>query len=431
MREPGNKLTQWIACVFAVAAALLVFAPSPKAIPAFARKYNVKCYTCHTVFPRLTKLGYEFKRLGYRMPPDVEEGKPPKEVSSLDEAIPWKLTNAAAVYVRTSASQEKTTATGSPSTSTSSFNLDQVSILLGGPIPESGFSYFGEFVAYQDGGTSTLERAKFDWTGGTVRHSYFVGLGKSHLVEGYSGSDLYGLTDDDSPVFFGSGSPNGIYLAQSTGMAEGGYTFMSPDYKYVIGLTAKVANGLDADGNGIGNASQYNHKDVMFDADFLIGENGSVSMVYYNGKKDTVQNAGSPQEFTYVPRATRWGIMGHYKFLDHVDVLGGYMGGREDWQNVSTSPVNTFNTKGYYGEVDYYIRQGLAVFGRYDRSDYDRPDISLKPMNNRQWIAGVLWAPIPRGNAKVYLQYIDSRGNDLTGADATDKQAKLGVDFSW
>ena len=52
--------------------------PQPgHAIPAFARKYGVKCYTCHTVPPALNKNGYMFKRLGYRMPPDEMDGTKP------------------------------------------------------------------------------------------------------------------------------------------------------------------------------------------------------------------------------------------------------------------------------------------------------------------------------------------------------------------
>ena len=43
----------------------------------FARKYNVKCYTCHTIPPALNKTGYMFKRLGYRLPPDEMDGKKP------------------------------------------------------------------------------------------------------------------------------------------------------------------------------------------------------------------------------------------------------------------------------------------------------------------------------------------------------------------
>ena len=38
------------------------------AIPAFARKYKTACTTCHTIFPKLTPFGEQFRRNGYRFP---------------------------------------------------------------------------------------------------------------------------------------------------------------------------------------------------------------------------------------------------------------------------------------------------------------------------------------------------------------------------
>jgi mono/diheme cytochrome c family protein len=40
--------------------------------PSWARKYKADCTLCHTVYPRLNRTGYEFKRLGYRLPREVE-----------------------------------------------------------------------------------------------------------------------------------------------------------------------------------------------------------------------------------------------------------------------------------------------------------------------------------------------------------------------
>lgn len=40
--------------------------------PSWSRKYNAKCTLCHTTYPRLNRTGYEFKRLGYRMPNEVQ-----------------------------------------------------------------------------------------------------------------------------------------------------------------------------------------------------------------------------------------------------------------------------------------------------------------------------------------------------------------------
>ncbi|HEY6004693.1 MAG TPA: hypothetical protein VIV57_17595 [Anaeromyxobacter sp.] len=39
-----------------------------RAIPAFARKYETSCLTCHSVYPRLTPFGEAFRRNGYRFP---------------------------------------------------------------------------------------------------------------------------------------------------------------------------------------------------------------------------------------------------------------------------------------------------------------------------------------------------------------------------
>ena len=43
-----------------------------EANPAWSRKYNAQCTLCHTTYPRLNRTGYEFKRLGYRLPREVE-----------------------------------------------------------------------------------------------------------------------------------------------------------------------------------------------------------------------------------------------------------------------------------------------------------------------------------------------------------------------
>jgi hypothetical protein len=48
---------------------LLLVAPrAAHAIPAFARKYETSCLTCHTVYPKLNPFGEAFRRNGYRFP---------------------------------------------------------------------------------------------------------------------------------------------------------------------------------------------------------------------------------------------------------------------------------------------------------------------------------------------------------------------------
>jgi hypothetical protein len=57
-----------------VAAWLVVvaFAKPAHAVPAFSRKYQTSCITCHTVFPQLTLAGEAFRRNGYQFPNDDE-----------------------------------------------------------------------------------------------------------------------------------------------------------------------------------------------------------------------------------------------------------------------------------------------------------------------------------------------------------------------
>jgi hypothetical protein len=189
-----------IKAILLVVGAVLI-APAPAhAIPAFARKYGVKCYTCHTVPPALNKNGYMFKRLGYRMPPDEMDGtKAAPKISALDKDIKWSLENSLALILEGSITAEKTVAdTGSTtdaspatscgsstssSSSCNSFNLDEAALFLAGTVPDSGFSYFGHYELYQ-GGSSDLEQGFGVWTGGRANSSYFVKVGEIHMQEG-------------------------------------------------------------------------------------------------------------------------------------------------------------------------------------------------------------------------------------------------------
>ncbi len=52
-----------------VAAALvLLMSSQAHAVPAFARKYQTSCTTCHTIFPKLNPFGEAFRRNGFRFP---------------------------------------------------------------------------------------------------------------------------------------------------------------------------------------------------------------------------------------------------------------------------------------------------------------------------------------------------------------------------
>ena len=65
----------------AAIAGILLASSVAEAVPAFARKYQTSCQTCHVVFPKLNAFGEAFRLKGYRMPGETEEMIKEKPVS--------------------------------------------------------------------------------------------------------------------------------------------------------------------------------------------------------------------------------------------------------------------------------------------------------------------------------------------------------------
>ncbi|WP_348261581.1 hypothetical protein P8935_17475 [Telmatobacter sp. DSM 110680] len=429
----------WNSCLKAI---LLVFGlvllmPQPgNAIPAFARKYGVRCYTCHTVPPALNKNGYMFKRLGYRMPPDEMDGsKPAPKITALDKNIKFDLINTFAILLQASATEDKNiaeTGTTPPATDTSafSFNLDEAALFVAGPVPETGFSYFVHYEMYQDG-SNGLEQGFGQWHGGRANSSYFLKAGQMHMQEGEGtrAAMFYNLFPDPA-YFLTNTDPNGVTLDQAPVGVDGGYTWASNYFKNIFAVSAKVTNGLDANGNAILNASTKNAKDFWVDGDYWFGPDGGVTAMYYHGSKDQVQNAGAENEFTYTPSFDRVGAMGNYLFFDKLDVLGGYIHGRDDWQWDQGDTGQNYTSNTYHVEGDYYIKTGTAFMARLDRGTQK---ITLQPtMHTRAWGVGVEHAMTQMGNVILRASYNEEHdGDPVALLGTTDKLFKLDLRFAW
>jgi hypothetical protein len=423
--------------VILAALGVVVLLPQPaRAIPAFARKFGVKCYTCHTIPPALNKNGYMFKRLGYRMPPDEMDGtKPAPNVSALDKDIKFSLTNSAAILLQGSVTEDKNIAeTGStpPTTTTtdSSFNIDEAALFFGGAVPDSGFSYFAHYEMYQDG-SNGLEQGFGVWTGGKANSSYFVKGGKIHMQEGEGtrAAMFYNLFPD--PAFtLTQTDPINFTLDQAPVGVDVGYTWASPYFGKVFAVSAKVTNGLDADGNPINNSSTKNSKDVWADADYWFGPDGGVTVMMYRGSKDQNQTDSSGNPFTYRPTFYRVGAFGNYLFFDKLDILGGYIHSNDDYLFNPGDPLTHYVADTYRGEVDYYLKTGTALMARLDRGT---ASIAPQPtMHTRAWGIGAEHSLTDLGNVVVRATYNQEHDGDplaLTGA--TDKLFKLDFRFMW
>jgi hypothetical protein len=428
--------TSGLKAVLVVLGVVLLLPQPGRAVPAFARKFGVKCYTCHTVPPALNKNGYMFKRLGYRMPPDEMDGtKPAPKVAELDKNIKFSLTNSFAVLFQTSVTDDKNVAdTGStPATATSttsSFNLDEAALFVAGTIPETGFSYFGHYEMYQDGANG-LEQGFGVWTGGRANNSYFVKAGEIHMQEGEGtrAAMFYNLFPDPALTLTNT-DPIGFSLDQHPVGVDFGYTHASNYFKNIFAVSAKVTNGLDADGNAILSASTKNSKDVWADADYWFGPDGGVTVMMYRGSKDQVQNAGTPDEFKFRPNFYRVGAFGNYLFFDKLDLLGGYIRSHDDWQWTQGAKMQSYDANTYRAEADYYFKPGTVVMARIDRGT---ASISPQPsMRTQGWAVGVERALTSQGNIVARASYNQEHdGDPLALLGSTDKLLKLDFRFMW
>ena len=69
----------------------LFWSQDSSAVPAFARKYQTSCYTCHSGFPNRNAFGEAFKNNGYRWPGGEEEDHAKQEQTKMG-AAGWKET---------------------------------------------------------------------------------------------------------------------------------------------------------------------------------------------------------------------------------------------------------------------------------------------------------------------------------------------------
>ena len=77
----NGRAIAWSALLF-----ILLFPSELLAVPAFARRYETSCATCHQAFPRLNAVGESFRLAGFRFV-DEERYRKVQPVELGDEAV--------------------------------------------------------------------------------------------------------------------------------------------------------------------------------------------------------------------------------------------------------------------------------------------------------------------------------------------------------
>ena len=71
-RVLNTSIMASVAAVVIVMWVMLATVPKSSAIPAFSRKYQTSCTTCHSNYPELNDFGEAFKKNGFKFPKDDE-----------------------------------------------------------------------------------------------------------------------------------------------------------------------------------------------------------------------------------------------------------------------------------------------------------------------------------------------------------------------
>jgi hypothetical protein len=274
---------------------ILVGVQRAEAIPAFARKYETSCQTCHTVFPKLNAFGVAFRLNGYRMPKETEDMVKVKQVSlgapaykrlwpnaiwpgAISSHVPLAV-NIKLADVNTSALNDD----GSTSKVTNDFQFPQEANIFGGGTLGDHVSFFSEltFGVEPDMSVSTeVEHAHigFDSPFGPENLFHFkIGKFTPNVADVFQ--EMYITTDAGIDSLFDY-NPIGLHGGTGLGaeevmpmpisfpaMVEGIEAFGI--VKHRLFYTAGVVNGIplpDQWGN--------NHKDYYGRLDYKIGGMG-------------------------------------------------------------------------------------------------------------------------------------------------------------
>ena len=160
---------------------ILVFPAVSDAVPAFARKYETSCQTCHVAFPMLNPFGQAFRNNGYRMPegdqqlsrePMIPLGAEPWKKLWPHAVWPGKIPRWFPLALKVDFAFRQAT-TGTPEVRTDMAFPDHLDLFvagnLGGP-----FSYFINLALLHHGEFGGLERAFIQLH--PLRHSLLLNI---------------------------------------------------------------------------------------------------------------------------------------------------------------------------------------------------------------------------------------------------------------
>ncbi len=407
---------------------LFALAESAWALPAFALKEKTACTMCHTngSAPHLTKIGYLYRRAGFRFPWDI--GNKDKD----DKAMNITSHLAAGSNLTYNVGDNQPPGATKASLLDNEFGVPEVELwpLVGG--------FFGNFGAWTEIDADltkglALGMADLRYVRGN-KDFWFNFRGGLLSSEGYGASDQW--FDDANIPLFDQLSP---YYNQDTLVLPFG-AMGQPELGAEVGvnyydthLTLGMYNGFYGSFDpSLGTGPQTNtlnpviqsttgQKDYKVQLDQFLGENFEFTAGYYNGSVPLIDSAGTNWTDGY----SEWRLYVTYSLLPStLDLLAGGAFDMSQYTNPGTGVSSgTFNTDGVFLGAMYYAMPHVSFAARFDFDQYNTtPD---SPFSARGM---ELMASFPFDN-NIFVIHYNMVGSDLGSnsvmANAQDTYAGL------
>jgi hypothetical protein len=433
--------------------AFFAIASTAHAVPAFARKYQTSCQTCHIVFPKLNAFGEAFRLRGYRMPGETEDmvKQPPVSLGSpaykklWPQAIwPGEIASSVPLAVNVKLADVNVSSIDEDGAASSIKNdlqfPQEVNVFGAGTLGEH-VSYLGEitFGENPDGSVAVeLEHAHMGFDSPFGREDLFhfrIGKFAPNLVDGFQ--EMWIATDAGIDTLF---AYNPIGINGGTGLAEDaspspislpaivrgveGYGIIQHRAMWVAGL----ANGIGPGANGTtGRFDGNNAKDVYARFDYKIGgmgldgDTGGKPIPEKNWRDNSVRigaftYGGDASGIDFAPfddnrrqqsiqdqHFLRAGVYAS-AFYQDLNVFGAYLHGSDSLQILNSRTEALVRTiepdyHAWFTQADYLIYPWLQAAGRYEiltPADTDVESLRLGTINVSALI---------RANVKAMVEY--------------------------
>lgn len=408
-----------------LAAAFFFAADESQAMPNFARKYDATCDMCHTVVPKLNKLGYEFRLSGYRLPDEIGQ----------DEK-PFQFENFFAARFQAQYKWNRTEPPTGNKTTSSQFEFNELTLYPLTGAWGKNFASLGEFSMAPDD--------VFETENAYVRYDTILGkgifqarVGIMHPWEGFGASDrpislsrplIQKSTATGNPFFLWNLDQFGIeagYYYQPTGTA-----FSMNIWNGVVWKEDGSGKAEPAQGGGITKTQGQpgaDDKDFQAVLTQIFPNEAGVTLYYYHG----VIPFPDPNVAAVTTRNTfdRFAAYANYWVLPKtVNLLAGFGYGNDSLGDESLAGASSVGkSKGYFVEADYHLNlNDLGVAARFDSFDpSDKVD-----HNNQTAYTVALNIPSNLGLQGIF-EYQHKETEQTSGGSTKADQVQARLIFIW